>query len=54
MSDLELLKEIYKLLRRTPPVTRSMYVSTDKVGWGKQASELAKRVKEAIDTKGKQ
>jgi hypothetical protein len=50
-SDRELLREALKLLKRAPPATRSMYVGADKVPWGKQASELAKRIREAIEAK---
>ena len=49
----EMLKDIYKLLRRTPPTTRNMYVGASAVPWGKQASDIAKMVKEAIDAKAK-
>jgi hypothetical protein len=37
-----------KLLKRTPPATRSMYVGTDKEPWGKQAAAVAKSLEAAM------
>jgi Mrp family chromosome partitioning ATPase len=37
-----------KLLKRTPPATRSMYVGTNKEPWGKQAASVAKSLEAAM------
>lgn len=44
----EWLGEAGALLRRVPPVTRSMYVGSDKVAWGRQAADLASRIAAAL------